>query len=516
MPCQNCSCPSCLAHMGSSIPPTELPLPPSELMTTNRAATDAEVAQSRNVIDSAEEKISLIQAAMADLAERIANTRRVIETHRTAISPLKAFPPELLVATFTEYLTVVGDPRSEPAPPNSPLTLMWVCSRWRAIVLDTPRFWTRISDSTPMVDLWLNQSRDLPLDLHFDLSSGDASDLDALISQAHRWGQVHFTLQTDSNSILSPVRGHLHSLKRLELSRLYTNNTLDFCEQAPQLTEIQLGNVPNPPAIKLPWEQLRNCTLGGSMITLYALQQARNIQTCHFKGMNEYVPWASSPMPMPHICHSRLETLIISRWHSRDFHIRFFFSSLTLPSLQTFELYFPNVVEGFPTGLAHTLSGFFKRSAQRLTVLKLARIPFPPNDVINWLTLMPSLVSFCVKFLYEGDHYIDDNFLGRLSFDHTNRLLPCLNSLSLLGQSSFDEISLHDLIASRRDVTLQDAGVALLTTIFLDCDPPCDWCRCELPSFHRFASEGLEITYGADWNIRLSAMDVTSDRSSVF
>ncbi|KAF8883539.1 hypothetical protein BD779DRAFT_1674476 [Infundibulicybe gibba] len=410
-------------------------------MTTNRAATDAEVAQSRNVIDSAEEKISLIQAAMADLAERIANTRRVIETHRTAISPLKAFPPELLVATFTEYLTVVGIP----APSPHPLTH------------HSPS--CGISDSTPMVDLWLNQSRDLPLDLHFDLSSGDASDLDALIPQAHRWGQVHFTLQTDSNSILSPVRGHLHSLKRLELSQLYTNNTLDFCEQAPQLTEIQLGNVPNPPAIKLPWEQLRNCTLGGSMITLYALQQARNIQTCHFEGMNEYVPWASSPMPMPHICHSRLETLIISRWHSRDFHIRFFFSSLTLPSLQTFELYFPNVVEGFPTGLAHTLSGFFKRSAQRLTVLKLARIPFPPNDVINWLTLMPSLVSFCVKFLYEGDHYIDDNFLGRLSFDHTNRLLPCLNSLSLLGQSSFDEISLHDLIASRRDVTLQDAGL---------------------------------------------------------
>ncbi|KAF8883547.1 hypothetical protein BD779DRAFT_1412160, partial [Infundibulicybe gibba] len=106
---------------------------------TNRAATDFEVAQSRSIINSAEKRVSVLQTAMADLAERIANIHRVIEIHRAAISPLKAFPPELLVAIFVECIGMMKNPRL--ALPKPPLMFMKICSRWRAIVLDTPQFW---------------------------------------------------------------------------------------------------------------------------------------------------------------------------------------------------------------------------------------------------------------------------------------------------------------------------------------------------------------------------------------
>ncbi|KAF8869874.1 hypothetical protein BD779DRAFT_1681628 [Infundibulicybe gibba] len=279
MPCQNCSCLSCLALAGSPIPPTEFSLLPSELMMTNRAPTDSEAEESKDMIDFAKKRMLLLQEAMADLAEQ---TTHMIEMHKAVMSPLRNFPSELLVAIFAEYTDTTRDPWPRFTSPTSPLNLTWICSRWRRIVLDTPQFWTRISNSTPMVDLWLTRSRESLLDLNLDLSSGSTNPtLNALIPQAHRWEQVHLTLRLDPNPTLSHVKGHLHSLKRLKVSCLNTVGTLDFFEEAPQLTEIQLDRVTYPPSIRLPWKQLRNCTLDGWLLTLYTLQQAKNTVPFH-------------------------------------------------------------------------------------------------------------------------------------------------------------------------------------------------------------------------------------------
>ncbi|KAF8883548.1 hypothetical protein BD779DRAFT_1801949 [Infundibulicybe gibba] len=499
MPCQNCSCPSCLALAGSSIPPTEFPLLQSGLMTTNRPPTHYEVAQSRIIIDSAEKRMLLLQAAMADLVGKIADMRRVIGMHRAVISPLRAFPPEILVAIFVEY--IMKDPWPELPSPVSHLNLMWICSRWRTIVLETPQFWTKISNSTPMVDLWVKQSKASPLDLRFDLTSSDANlALDALVPQAHRWERVHFTLQSDSNSVLSPVRGRLRSLKKLRISCLNTTGTIDFCEEAPQLTEIQLERVHTPLAIKLPWAQLDDCILDGSMITLYTLQRAENLQICRLHMDCRRTPQRWLPMEWV-VHHSRLKTLIVSYWHPEDFHIDMFFFSLALLSLQTLEFHFSEVITPLSM-LVHALSEFFERSSLHLTTLKLTGIPFPPSNLVNYLTLTPSLVSLNISFASESHRFIDNDFLHRLTFDRTNRLLPHLSSLTLQGDAGFSERALDTLITSRRDVMLCDAGVALLANLVLTCTIPYDWEGWpEPPSFHRFASEGLDIVYGHGWNI---------------
>ncbi|KAF8883550.1 hypothetical protein BD779DRAFT_827833 [Infundibulicybe gibba] len=509
MPCQKCSCTSCLTLAGSSIPSTKFPPPQSELMTTNRPPTNYEVAQSRIIIDSAEKKMLLLQKATAGLVKQIADVRRMIGMHRAAISPLRSFPPELLVAIFVEYIDV-EDPCPELPSPVSHLSLMRICSRWRTIVLETPQFWTKISGSTPVIDLWVNRSKGSPLDVRFDLASADIDlALDTLIPQAHRWEQVHFTLRSDSNSVLSPVRGHLHSLKKLRISCRNTTSTIDFCEEAPQLTGIWLEWVLNPFTIKLPWEQLQDCRLDGSMITLYTLQQAKNIRTCHLHMNRRRAPRDRLPMELVprEVCPSRLKTLIVSYWYLGDKYVKTFFSSLTLPSLQTLEFRFPEL-STHSSRLAQALSGFFERSSLHLTTLKLIDIPFPPSNLVDYLTLMPSLVSLDIRFTSNHSHFIDDDLLGCLTFNHTNRLVPRLNSLTLRGQGAFDEQSLDNLITSRRDVTLQDAGVASLANLVLNCTTPADWSRRDLPSVHRFASEGLDITYGCDWNMDHPAMDV--------
>ncbi|KAF8883530.1 hypothetical protein BD779DRAFT_826025 [Infundibulicybe gibba] len=100
---------------------------------------------------------------MNDLTEQMNDISHFIETHRTSTSLLKALPSELLVAIFTEYVNIVTDPWIIPAPPEPPLNLMWICSRWREIVLNTPQLWTKISSRTPMANLWVDRSKELPL-----------------------------------------------------------------------------------------------------------------------------------------------------------------------------------------------------------------------------------------------------------------------------------------------------------------------------------------------------------------
>ncbi|KAF8883116.1 hypothetical protein BD779DRAFT_1388647, partial [Infundibulicybe gibba] len=117
------------------------------------------VARSRTTIDSARKRVLVLQAILDDLEKQKAELLSLATKHKAAISPLKRFPPELLVALFTECVDMVPTKdylthfrsRSLNCPP---LMLMGVCSRWRKIVLDTPRLWTRILTAPPQVDSW--------------------------------------------------------------------------------------------------------------------------------------------------------------------------------------------------------------------------------------------------------------------------------------------------------------------------------------------------------------------------
>ncbi|KAF8873103.1 hypothetical protein BD779DRAFT_1570991 [Infundibulicybe gibba] len=133
MPCPNCSCTSCLPVADLLVISTKFPPPPSELITTNRAPTDSEVGYSRAIINSAGETVSILQAVVDGLLG-------LITQHKAAVSPLKSFPPELLVEIFAQSAAIAPDDWRYPPP----LVLMWVCSRWRRIVLDAPKLWTKI------------------------------------------------------------------------------------------------------------------------------------------------------------------------------------------------------------------------------------------------------------------------------------------------------------------------------------------------------------------------------------
>ncbi|KAF8880431.1 hypothetical protein BD779DRAFT_1089960 [Infundibulicybe gibba] len=284
MPCPNCHCPSCLALDGSPIPSTEFSPPPSELVTTNRAPTSLEVADSRNIINSARKAIQSIQAMIDDLEERKSELLNLISTHKAAISPLRSFPPELLAEIFAQFISMIPHSDDTISPP---LMFMGICSQWRQIVLDTPRLWTKILTAHPMIDYWVGRSGALPLHVDLNFICPDSySAQEALILHSHRWERVNLSISSDSNSDLARVKTRLDSLKYLSLYPGNTNGTIDFCEVAPQLTEIKLMEFFEPVVIKLPWEQLEVCTLDNAEIIHYALRHAKNLRALH-----DSAPW---------------------------------------------------------------------------------------------------------------------------------------------------------------------------------------------------------------------------------
>ncbi|KAF8882554.1 hypothetical protein BD779DRAFT_919171 [Infundibulicybe gibba] len=504
MPCPNCRCPSCLALVDPlTLSTSEFSPPPAELMTTNRAPAFSEVAYARGVIRFVDKTVSVVQGMIDGLEKRKAELLDFASTHKVTISPLRTFPPELLAKIFLDFVTV--ERPHTPRPSRSPFMLMGICSRWRRIVLDTPRLWTQILGASPMVNSRITRSKELPLYLELNFNSSNSYPvLEALIPHSRRWEHINFSLGLNSRSALARVRAHLSSLKRLVLFFGNTTGTVDFCEVAPQLTEIRLMGIHQPVIIKLPWEQLVVCALDNSGLALYVLQHAKNLRTCHLDMSDLEDPsWLSTPRD-PHACHPGLDTLVI-HWSLVDPSIDSFFSSITLPSLRTLEIDFDSayldyiIDDDSPELACRTMSGFFKRSSEHLSTLNLANIPFSPSILIECLALVPSLVSLDIQF--DKWYAISNELLHRLNASLHGYILPRLRSLSLQGPSVFSEESLDALVTSRRHINPTNDGVALLENLTLKCSIPGGQSTDRLPRFHRFVLGGLSITYGKDWDV---------------
>ncbi|KAF8880428.1 hypothetical protein BD779DRAFT_1473882 [Infundibulicybe gibba] len=360
---------------------------------------------------------------------------------------------------------------------------------------------TRDDESCP------NRSGALPLlvNLNF-ICPGSHLALEALIPHSHRWERATLSIISDSNSDLARVRTRLDSLKYLSLYFGGTTGTVDFCQVAPRLTEIELEEIHEPVTIKLPWEQLEICTLDNAEITHYVLQHAKNLRVLHLSTYYG-TPHLMSMPRNPHSYYQGLSTL--NMWWRRSAPGIQLFSSITLPSLQTLKICFgffgfdkgmDNIrranVEAGRAEVVPVLAGFFERSCAHLSTLTLTDIPFSQSGLIRCLELAPSLVSLDIQFDGEchGIRTTNEELLRRLNVGHPNHILLRLHSLSLRGPGMIPEELLDSLIASRRDIDPTNDGVALLENLTLERPIRHDWVKIQLP-FQRFVSGGLNFTY---------------------
>ncbi|KAF8877798.1 hypothetical protein BD779DRAFT_1475055 [Infundibulicybe gibba] len=247
---------------------------------------------------------------------------------------------------------------------------------------------------------------------------------------------------------------------------MYTTGTMDFCEVAPRLTEVQLQEIYEHVTIKLPWNQLQFCSVDSPEVACYILQHAENLRMC-FLDVASVPPdslWIPDLPHGPYTYHLQLTTLTVLAEYA---DIVEFFSFTTLPSLQNLKVYFnyhnldSNSFEddsedidfdGIPIDdgleLAPTIFQFLERSSPQLSILKLTDIPFSESDLIGCLALVPSVVFLDIGF--NGNRNVISHALLRvLDANIPGYVLPCLSSLAFRGPAGISEEALDALIASR-------------------------------------------------------------------
>ncbi|KAF8874438.1 hypothetical protein BD779DRAFT_1566804 [Infundibulicybe gibba] len=523
-PDPHCGCTSCHSLSATSpISYTDLPPPPSSLISSNRAPSDSEITHSRTAIYYLENHLKNTIATdkePRDMEAQIVTAGLVRNAHKAILSPLRRFPPELLAEIFTAVVSGgVGPLHPEYEPYFPAIVLTRICSLWRKVALDSLHLWTKVGidlifKPEPLLS-WLKQymvwSKHAPLHLTVEcwgleeVPETRNGVLNIITPHAHRWEHVDFSpAEWDFQFELAPIRGHLDSLKSLRLSFSYSEperRILDVYEHAPYLTTLILEGASSLELVKLPWRQIKACQCDEFTTALHAIQFAENLLSCHLY-MDIFASIPPTQDVLAQVCNTNLKILEVARGTIHGDSLCLFFSSLTLPSLRILKI--QPQAELVSSDFWLGFFSFFHRSCRLLTTLKLRGLPFPFAEFTQILELVPQLVSLDIgcDYIYERDNgEFDNEFMDHLNANYPGCLVPCLTSLSIHGQAVFDEASVVGMVASRRRISSSNMNaVALLQHLVLGCSGPLSTSG-PLSSLREFVLEGLMLAYEPPWEV---------------
>ncbi|KAF8876672.1 hypothetical protein BD779DRAFT_1559946 [Infundibulicybe gibba] len=484
-PDPHCGCTSCHSLSATSlISYTDLPPPPSSLISSNRAPSDSEITHSRTAIYYLENHLKNTIATdkePRDMEAQIVTAGLVRNAHKVILSPLRRFPPELLAEIFT---AVVSGGK---------------------VALDSLHLWTKVGidlifKPEPLLS-WLKQymvwSKHAPLHLTVEcwgleeVPETRNGVLNIITPHAHRWEHVDFSpAEWDFQFELAPIRGHLDSLRSLRLSFSYSEperRILDVYEHAPYLTTLILEGASSLELVKLPWRQIKACQCDEFTTALHAIQFAENLLSCHLY-MDIFASIPPTQDVLAQVCNTNLKILEVARGTIHGDSLCLFFSSLTLPSLRILKIQPQTELVSSDFWLG--FFSFFHRSCRLLTTLKLRGLPFPFAEFTQILELVPQLVSLDIgcDYIYErGNGEFDNEFMDHLNANYPGCLVPCLTSLSIHGQAVFDEASVVGMVASRRRISSSNMNAVATSG--------------PLPSLREFVLEGLMLAYEPPWEV---------------
>ena len=184
-------------------------------------------------------------AALSAIDEEINAVRHLTDTllsHRNAIAPISALPPELLARIFRFHALI--------DPPWSDLeNLGWigvthVCRQWRQVALDDSSLWATITGFWPSAE-WISEqlvrARNAPLVIDFK-----------------------FTPSLDRLSKFPPRISHIRELRLRNMSQLHSRGIQEICaSEAPILEHLELALDPVSyfPGMFLTYGELAGTTL---------------------------------------------------------------------------------------------------------------------------------------------------------------------------------------------------------------------------------------------------------------
>ncbi|KAJ7320892.1 hypothetical protein DFH08DRAFT_819139 [Mycena albidolilacea] len=250
------------------------------LLNSNEPPEDSEIPPIRSLISDADahlaridNKISKIQETLKQLEEERSSLLNYRVRNEGIISPLRRMPPEVLGEIFWWTLPSISEAqKSEIA--DSPWTLTYVSSRWRAVSLSNPSLWsqividydTELPDPLSLIEARIQRAHRQSLKIHFsgseDVAPGPQIQMFQLLLQhSSRWEELSLTLTSQIVPLLTEFSGRLSSLKRLWIDWDDLEGQTDFeplvCFfTAPSLVDVGISSEYRFVPVALPTYQL--------------------------------------------------------------------------------------------------------------------------------------------------------------------------------------------------------------------------------------------------------------------
>ncbi|KAK0444400.1 hypothetical protein EV421DRAFT_1800888, partial [Armillaria borealis] len=369
--------------------------------------------------------------------------------YKSALSPLRRFPVEILVEMFYAFAREKGyyDVFSR----TGPWALSRVCRRWRHVALSLcPGIWATMSVTAsrynPISLLKTAVSRSGGCKLDFTLSGLDSDPfaclyfLPVLLAHSERWRSAYFTRQPLVIQQLSSIRGKIPNLEVCHIDTdplcIYAGR-LNAFEFAPSLKHLHLKRllwqsvipVTAPNLISFSDDQTSHAdSLHSTYLDIICASPYLETFEIQYQDQN-----GELPVVTPRILHSALQSLTVCE--------AAFISSLELPMLKSIEIC--RRVGPRADGDQHTAANVLPALHDLISVSSCSLTRLIISDtvlqdrVISILELCPSLVL--------------QNLIARMTeriVEGGLALIPYLEDFSFLLRSASEEVESMDFVNS--------------------------------------------------------------------
>ncbi|KAJ7511702.1 hypothetical protein B0H11DRAFT_1952675, partial [Mycena galericulata] len=382
--------------------------------------------------------------------------QRNIEQYYAVLSPMRRFPPEILVEIFLWTLPPSEYPWTPIFIIFSPWNISCVCSRWRSICMGLPAAWSRISVRgrkfpIRVLEAQLDRSNPHPLTINFSTEDGepDVAAFNLLLGSSTRWRSLSLcTSDTAIFAALDALSDDIQGLPELRKLVFTTNSGVPRCKafrSAPRLTDVVISGKNNKPL--LPFPRLTRLRLHMTK-SPKNLRLAQNLVHLTLISGGQPPPTHRRPIQLP-----QLRMLFIADGRYLD--------SLRLPALE--DIYI--VTHGI------CLPDFIDRSTcclKKLTIVKDANffpvVSEPAVDIVQILNSSPTLIEIRLGPLHQADILLRHLTIPASPLSH-HTVCPQLRHLSLWDIHEDDYRMMLEMVVSRRESS------PIFLSLFYICHP---------------------------------------------
>ncbi|KAF7345525.1 F-box domain-containing protein [Mycena venus] len=401
------------------------------LLNSNEPPDDSEMTMIHSVVMDTDARLACIDADMANPHEKLKQLeeeRESLSSYRTRnkaiLSPLRRMPSEILGEIFWWTLPSIGYRINAAGfdTAQSPWLLTRISSRWRAICVSTPSFWSRVAIDYSITDNHSLYSRSLAetqlqraqkLKIHFYGCEANDSHpqiqmFQLLLQYSSCWEELSLGLTAKLVPLLPAVRDRVQSLTRLWIQWFSPESqsavqSIDCFKSASSLVDFSAYNEYRFIPIAYPTNQLRRYQLDCPWeIHKGILKLAPNLVEVRIAISFDVEPWPDvrETIDLPY-----LRRLYVSYPEVLDY--------LRAPALEGLALWVGKDADNF----LPNVESFLDRSACSVRRFSLRGFP-DAHTTTKMLEKIPSITELAITIEYSDASEGVDRLVSALTVSH--------------------------------------------------------------------------------------------------